>query len=119
MDFQEAIVAHTKWKMRLFQGIRGQGPLPDAGEVARADRCDLGRWLVGEGAQHAAYDSYREVVAAHAEFHQRAADVVRTSKGGDAEGAEAMLASGGLYALASDAVVLAAAKLRADMERHR
>jgi hypothetical protein len=119
MDFHEAIVAHTKWKIRLFQGIRGRGQLPEAVEIARVDQCDLGKWLAGEGAQYASYSSHREVLAAHAEFHRRAAEVARTLKSGDAEGAETLLASGGPYAFASDAVVLALTKLHADVEKQR
>ena len=119
MDFYEAIASHTKWRIRLFQGIRGHWQLPEADEIARADLCDLGKWLAGEGAQYAYASSYREALAAHAEFHERAAEVARTLKGGDSAAAEAMLAPGRPYTLASDAVILALTKLRADVGKHR
>jgi hypothetical protein len=118
MDFDEAMAAHTKWKMSFLQGIRGHGQRPEAAEIARVDLCDLGVWLAAEGVQYASYPSHAEVLTAHADFHQRAADVARTLKGGDAEGAEAMLAAGRPYALASESVFLAVAKFRAHLKQH-
>jgi hypothetical protein len=118
MDFDEAIAAHTRWKIRLFQGIRGHEELPEAAEIARVDLCDMGKWLAAEQARYASSVSHREVLTAHAEFHQRAADVARTLKGGDVAGAEAMLAPGRPYALASDAVIMAIATFRAEVKKH-
>jgi predicted HTH domain antitoxin len=60
MDFHEAIAAHTKWKIRLFQAIRGHEQLPEAAEIARVDLCLLGKWLAAEGVQYASYASHRE-----------------------------------------------------------
>jgi len=102
----------------LFQAIRGHEQLPEAAEIARVDLCLLGKWLAAEGVQYASYASHREVLTAHAEFHQRAADVARTLKGGDGEEAEAMLAHGRPYALASEAVILAMTKFHADLQKH-
>lgn len=119
MDFHEAIVAHTRWKVRLLQFIQGNGDPLVAADVARDNLCALGKWLYGEGTQYASYATYDEVNKAHAAFHLRAAEVVRRVEGGDRKGAEGMLQSGSPYAEASDAVVLALTKLRVDVSKHR
>jgi hypothetical protein len=119
MDFHEAILAHTRWKMHLLQFIQGSGDPLVAADVARDDLCALGKWLHGEGTEYASYVTYDEASTAHAAFHLRAAEVVRSVEGGDREGAERMLHSGAPYAEASDAVVLALTKLRVDVRRHQ
>lgn len=119
MDFHEAILAHTRWKIRLLQFIRGSGEPLVVADVAPDDLCALGKWLHGEGTQYASYATYNEANKAHAAFHLRAAEVVRRVEGGDREGAEGMLQSGSTYAEASDAVVLALTKLRVDVGKHR
>ena len=47
MDFNEAIKAHSDWKMKLRSAIQAQTTL-DAATIARDDCCVLGKWLHGE-----------------------------------------------------------------------
>ncbi len=117
LDLHEAILAHTRWKMRLLQFIHGRSEALLVSEVERDDLCALGKWLQNEGARHAASAAYREAVQAHTEFHLRAAQVVERADSGDRAGAESMLGAGGAYAAASDAVVLALTKLRIELNK--
>jgi hypothetical protein len=116
MNFQDAIVAHLKWKDRLKQVIAGKETL-DPLVVGKDDQCDLGRWIHGEGkAQFARKPHYEEVCTAHAHFHKTAADVIRTVKSGDQAKAQTMMAYGGAYYSASSACVNAITRLRNEVQ---
>jgi hypothetical protein len=117
MDLTTAIAAHIKWKIRLLQCINGQEEPPKATEVAQDGACDLGKWLLGAGMQYERLASFRETKSAHAAFHLRAAEVVTALEMGDKRQAEAMLHAETPYSVASDAVVLALTKLRADANK--
>ena len=47
MDLNEAIQAHSEWKMKLRSAIQSRTQL-DAATIARDDCCALGKWLHGE-----------------------------------------------------------------------
>jgi chemoreceptor zinc-binding protein len=119
MELDEAIVTHTRWKMRLLQGVRGQGELPPVAEVGRDDACALGRWFAGEGAVYASWVAWQQARSAHVDFHRRAAEVVAAALAGNAKGAEALLAPAAGYAEASEAVVFALTKLKTQLARDR
>ena len=117
MDLTEAITAHVRWKVRLLQCIRGQAELPNAAEVARQDGCELGKWLEGAGMEYASLASFHETKSTHASFHLRAAEVASAVARGEKSQAEAMLGADSPYSVASDAVILALAKLRAEARK--
>jgi hypothetical protein len=116
MDFHEAVVAHTRWKIRLRLLIEGTGEALDPDVVVRDDRCDLGKWIYAEGPRLARGASYQELRTSHADFHKVAADVVRTSQAGDRETAAAQLEPGARFDRASLATVSAILKLKKETE---
>lgn len=106
MNFDDAISAHIKWKVRLGQFIEGIAKEPlDSATVCKDNVCDLGKWIYGEGARFKTLASYAAVVKAHARFHVEAGAVVRQVEGGDPAGARA--AMGGAFAIASKETVAA------------
>jgi hypothetical protein len=113
MNFQDAIVAHLKWKDRLKQFLSGTGEALNLVLVARDDQCDLGKWIHGEGKhQYGSVPLYNTMKTAHAHFHETAAEVIKTAKAGNADKARTMLAYGGAYYSASSACVNAITHLR-------
>ena len=65
MDFNEAIKAHTFWKVTLRWMINGQRSI-DGEKLGRDDECELGRWIYGHGAEYARFSAYQTLVKEHA-----------------------------------------------------
>ena len=88
MNFDEAIQAHTNWKVRLENYARGALPeAVDIGALKRDNACALGKWLHGDGRTHAADPKYGELIELHAAFHQCAgkmAEMVARGQGVEA-----------------------------------
>lgn len=115
MDFNELLVTHTKWKVRLrnyINGHPGQEEQLDPDLVSREDLCDLGKWINEEGRQFAGNAHYEQLKTDHAYFHKCAAEVVNKVKAGDVDGASRMLGPGGEFSDVSSAVVSAMNQLQ-------
>lgn len=78
LNMRLAIEAHLKWKERLEQALLSStGEALEVGHVAADDRCVLGQWLHGEARQRFGhYPEYQDLVAAHADFHLMAGDIL-------------------------------------------
>ena len=113
MNFDDAISAHIKWKVRLSQFIDGtsQEKLQSA-TICKDNLCDLGKWIYGEGAVYKALPKYQDLIKKHANFHVCAADVVKKVENNDKVGAKAAL--GGAFAAASKETVTAIMDLKKD-----
>lgn len=111
MNFDDAIAAHIKWKVRLGQFIDGISTERLKSEnVCKDDLCDLGRWIYGEGSKYSAAPHYKDLVSKHANFHRCAGEVVRKVESGDRAGAKALL--GGGFTTASKETVTAIMELK-------
>lgn len=106
MDLNDAVLAHTKWKIRLKSFISGKGEevlKPD--QVAKDNLCELGKWIHGEGARLADHDEYQRLKQVHASFHQCAGRIVAMACNGKPADAEKMLAPDGEFTKLSMSVV--------------
>ena len=111
MNFDDAIAAHIKWKVRLNQFIDGTSAEKlQSSVVCKDNNCDLGKWIYGEGAKYKPLPHYQDLVKKHANFHVCAADVVKKVEGNDKTGAKASL--GGPFAVASKETVAAIMELK-------
>lgn len=100
MNFEDAIKAHTYWKVMLRWMINGERPVaPES--TADSSICELGRWIHGDGRQYAALPAYTTLIRAHEEFHIIAASVIKHVQEGKKDEAHAMLANEGEFTLAS------------------
>ena len=106
MDANQAVVAHSTWKSKLANYIKDPNHSLTAAEVEASDRCDLGKWLKGEGRKHASLQEYSKLVAEHARFHRAAASVVRNADKHNVQ-ADMALGSKSEFGEASASVVLA------------
>lgn len=112
MNLDDAIKAHTEWKIKLRTAIQAKQQL-DATTIARDNACPLGQWLHGEAkTRHSTLSSYVTCVREHAAFHAQAGRVAAAINAGKYSEADAMLAAGTQYAAASTAVSAAVREFR-------
>jgi methyl-accepting chemotaxis protein len=88
-----AITAHMAWRSRLMTAIQDLRT-PDPAVVRSDCNCPLGKWLYGEGKQHAQLGEYKALLERHKRFHATAASVVDFINGGQIDEAKASLENG-------------------------
>lgn len=111
MNFDDAIAAHIKWKVRLTQFIDGTSTEKlSSATVCKDNLCDLGKWIYGDGAKYKSKAQYQDLVKKHANFHVCAGDVVKKVEQNDKPAAKAAL--GGAFAAASKETVTAIMELK-------
>lgn len=106
MDLGRAISTHQDYKLRLsLFVINGAGEVPNPDTCGRDDRCELGQWILGEGAERFGTTvEHASLKAIHTQFHRGAAAVIRAILGGDREGAQKALERD-LFPLSTEVVV--------------
>ena len=98
MNFEEAITAHSQWKIRLQGVISGTNKeVLDPQIVAKDDRCALGQWIHGEARKYELLPEYADLVKDHARFHRCAAEVLHAAQTGQTEKAKANVTSGDFH----------------------
>ena len=117
MDFDKAVAAHSKWKMKLASNLRTNDRSMKPDEVQRDNLCDLGKWIQSESTKYAALAEFTTLKQAHGRFHMAAADVVRRANSGAAVSEEVALGAASEYAKASSAVVQAIMLMKQRVER--
>lgn len=112
MDFDEAIKAHSVWKMKLAAYLQKPDGSLKASEIEVDNKCALGQWIHGEGKKWQAIPEYAALKADHARFHRAAAEVVRKADSGQNTSEDIALGGKSEFAQASTAVVTAIMTLR-------
>ncbi|MGB3631895.1 MAG: CZB domain-containing protein, partial [Terracidiphilus sp.] len=84
----------------------------NAATVAKDDRCELGKWLRGEGSRYAQSPEFAKLVTDHARFHVAAADIVKKADAGMKVSEEVALGAKSEYASASNTVVTELMRLK-------
>jgi methyl-accepting chemotaxis protein len=76
-SLDDADKAHTQWKTRLIDYMNGRHKEPiNQADAASDHKCDLGKWIYGEGKQHSHRKEYRDLKDAHAHFHESVGEIV-------------------------------------------
>jgi hypothetical protein len=112
MNFEDAIKAHAAWKMKLQNYISAGDKSLKPGEVKADNRCELGKWIHGEGIRLAGVPEYATLKAEHARFHVAAGEIVEKANAGQSVSAEMVLGGKSAFATASTAVVTAIMAMR-------
>ena len=99
MNFDDAITAHSQWRIRLQGVIAGTNQEKlDPQVVALDNKCPLGQWIHGEAKQKFQnLKEYPNLVEKHAAFHQCAAEVLRRVAAGKLEQAKANVSTGEFF----------------------
>lgn len=116
MNFDEAVQAHSAWKMKLSNYLRKPDGSIKAADVQQDSKCNLGAWIYGEGKKFSSHPEYEILKAAHAKFHQAAADVIRKADSGKNVTEDVALGAKSDYASASNAVITAIISIRRKVE---
>jgi len=78
-SLDDAGKAHDQWKARLVDYMNGRHKEPiNHADAASDHKCDLGKWIYGEGKQHSHRKEYRDLKDAHAHFHQSVGEIVES-----------------------------------------
>lgn len=112
MDFNAAIVAHSEWKRKLKAYLQNPDHSLRSAEVALDSKCELGKWIVGEGRQYASSAVFRNLTAEHTRFHKAAGELVHLANSGQKVNVEAVFAGESEIARATAAVVNALAEMK-------
>lgn len=107
MNFDEAIQAHSSWKMKLATYLKKPDGSIKAIEIQVDNKCQLGQWIHGEGAKHSSLPEYQTLKTEHAKFHKAAAEVVKKADAGQSITEEIALGAKSDFASASNSVVSA------------
>lgn len=96
LDFYQAIDFQRRWKLRLAAYVRGEARARQPWrDIARDDRCELGRWLREAAARPAQHPQLlQHLREQHALLHRAAADIVRLADDGQREAALQQLRHG-------------------------
>ena len=112
MDFDEAIKAHSAWKMKLSMYLKKPDGSLKVSEIQVDNKCALGQWIYGEGAKYSSHPEFATLKTEHALFHKAAAQVVQKADSGQDTSKETSLGSKSEFASASSSVVSAIMAIR-------
>jgi Chemoreceptor zinc-binding domain len=112
MNFDQAIVAHGRWKAKLSAYIKKPDRSLSASEVMPDNQCELGQWIHGDGAKYAALPEFQTLRSEHARFHKAAAEIIRKADSGKDVSEEVSSGSKSEFSTATVAVVDALAALK-------
>lgn len=107
MDFDQFIKAHIAWKNRLSQYLAKPDHSLTPMEIAQDNKCDVGKWIAGEGAKYSSLPEFQTLRTEHARFHRAAADVIRHADSGQNVNEEVALGGKSEFSAASSAIVSA------------
>lgn len=105
MDFDEAIKAHSDWKLKLQRYLKYPDQTIDSQNLAKDNVCSLGCWIYSEGVKYRNLPEFDKLKHEHACFHTSAADIVKRKDAGENVLAEIALGSNSSFAKHSENVV--------------
>ena len=107
MEVMQAISAHIKFTRMVSSYVLRPDRSLEPSQVGASDRCDLGKWINGEGRRYSEMPDFSALVANHARYHRAAAEIVSRADAGQAKVQETELDSTSEFADASTGVVRA------------
>jgi methyl-accepting chemotaxis protein len=112
MNWDEAVEAHVKWKIRLQAYINGGGEKLDAVTIGKDNVCPLGKWIYEQEPTLKANKAFQVLKTDHASFHKSASEIVVKVDSGDKAGAMTLMGSGRPFMSCSMKVVGAISAIR-------
>jgi len=105
MDLDDAIKAHSSWKMKLARYLENPDGSLKAQEIEPDNRCELGKWIHGSVSELGHHAEYQTLKSEHAKFHLAAAGVVKRAHQGTPVTEEIAVGAGSDFGVASQKVV--------------
>lgn len=78
-EIEQALEAHAAWRKHFKDFLHGKASF-DVALAGVTDQCAFGKWLDHEGDRLMPEDLHGDICAAHAAFHQTAAEIVQKIK---------------------------------------
>lgn len=116
MDFEKAKQAHFDWKRKLSDYLKAPNGSLKAADVSVDNKCDLGKWIYGEGAAFKELPEYQQLVDLHKQFHKAAAEVVAKADSGQKVTEDIAVGSQSEFGKASSGVILCINRLTAKIK---
>ena len=107
MNFDEAVMAHSRWKRKLRDALAKDGSSLRPNDVSFDHKCELGVWIYGEGANYSGLPEYTRLKYEHARFHAAAAEIIRKANSGEFAIEDIQPCANSEFSSASSAVVIA------------
>ncbi|KAB8039947.1 hypothetical protein GCL60_06710 [Silvanigrella paludirubra] len=83
MNFDDAVKAHTAWKVKLFNYLKNPDKSLDHNIVCKDNVCDLGKWIYKVENKFSTNKNYLKLKSIHADFHKEAANIVQRIDNGE------------------------------------
>lgn len=112
MDFDDAIKAHSAWKLKLSGYLRKPDGSLKVSDIQVDNKCLLGQWIYGDGAKYSSLPEFQKLKTEHARFHKAAASVVMKADSGQDTSEETALGGKSDFSAASSAVVSAIVEMK-------
>ena len=112
MNFDDAIKAHSDWKMKLSLYVNKPDGSLKAADAEQDNKCALGQWIYGEGATHSTKPEFTILKTEHNKFHKCAGAVIRKADSGQKVSEEIAIGGKSEFASASSSVVTAIMKMK-------
>ena len=75
-DFDSAVTMHRSWKMRFHLALDAiRSPAYDTQPLGDDAQCPLGQWLAANAGELERFESARELIAIHRDFHRRSESI--------------------------------------------
>ena len=122
MNLDDAIRAHSDWKIKLVTYFRKPDGSIDPKTLGRDDACVLGQWINKEAPGRTSDQKFLELKREHTSFHVQAAELVKRANADEDVVADMVLGSTSSYAKVSKRVIqllmgLKEAEVRASRKR--
>ncbi len=117
MNFDDALKAHVSWKMKLQGYLLQPNGSINAEDLSADNKCELGKWIYGDGSKYAGEVEFRRLKTAHERFHKAAGGVVTRANSGQNVRSEVELGSASEFSLSSQAVVSAIMALKPKVKK--
>ena len=113
MLFRDAVTAHTGWKLRVARYLSCPDGTLQAAAARQDNRCELGRWLYGEGRSFQLLAEYQRLLAVHTRLHESAGELVHRANLGEPVSKERSMNEGSPFGIATKELVGALERLKA------
>ena len=112
MNFDEAITAHSAWKLKLSSYLKKADGSLKVADVEPDHKCPLGQWIHGEGAKFSTLTEFATLKMEHQRFHKAAAEVIKKADSGQSVAEDVALGAKSEFASASNNVISAIMAMR-------
>ena len=116
MEIQDAITAHSTWKMKLAKYLSQPDHSLNASVVGSPDHCELGKWIKDEGKQYSHLPEFAALISSHNSFHKAAGEIIRKADAGERITAEIAFGAQSEFSSASAKIVNSILAMKSKMK---